>query len=170
MLFRSLWDEAWYGIGVCMSELGKWYEALPFLQKAIKLNDTNADYYVILAETEYKIGNVISSVEAFEKASEVDPTNADVYLMWSLIPFDQGDYDKAFGIVQLGMNELPQDADLYYRAVVYQIYGGNYREALLSLETALTLNYDTHVQLFEFFPELEKQKALYKIIQQYHEK
>jgi hypothetical protein len=35
------------------------------------------------------------------------------------------------------------------------------------LEAALSLDYDGHVQLFEFFPELEKQKALYKIIQQY---
>ena len=35
------------------------------------------------------------------------------------------------------------------------------------MEAALSLDYDAHVQLFEFFPELEKQKALYKIIQQY---
>ncbi len=147
--------------------MGKWYESLPFLQKAIKLNEQNGDYYLALAETEYKIGNVVSSIEAFTKAAEVDPTNPDVYLVWSLVPFDQGNFDKANDIIQMGIEEMPKEADLHYRSVVYLIHSGMYREALISLEAALTLNYDAHVQLFEFFPELEKQKALYKIIQQY---
>ena len=65
------------------------------------------------------------------------------------------------------MDELPDCADLYYRAVAYLLHGGDYREALLNLEIALTLDYDAHIQLFEFFPDLEKQKAIYKLIEQY---
>ncbi len=163
----ALWDEAWYGIGVCLSESGKWPEALPFLQKAVKLDDQNGEYYLALAETEYKMGNVLSSIEAFEKAAEVDADNPDVYLTWSLVPFDQGDFSRANDIVQMGISDLPAEADLYYRSVVYLIHAGQYRESLIQLEAALSLDYDAHVQLFEFFPELEKQKALYKIIQQY---
>jgi hypothetical protein len=44
---------------------------------------------------------------------------------------------------------------------------GNYQEAMDELEIALTLNYEAHKELYEFFPRLESQKALYKIIEQF---
>ena len=110
---------------------------------------------------------MLSSVEAFEKAAEVDAQNPDVYLTWSLVPFDQGDFLRANDIIQSGISDMPEEPDLYYRSAIYLIHAGHYREALIQLEAALSLDYDAHVQLFEFFPELEKQKALYKIIQQY---
>ena len=81
--------------------------------------------------------------------------------------FDQGDFISANDVVQKGIEELPEEADLYYRSAVYLIHAGQYKEALINLEVGLTLDFEAHIQLFEFFPELEKQKALYKIIQQY---
>lgn len=81
--------------------------------------------------------------------------------------FDQGQFDKAYEIIQDGLNELPDNATLYYRAAAYLFHGGDYKEALLNLEIALTLDYSAHEQLYVFFPELEKQKALFKLIEQY---
>ena len=77
---------------------------------------------------------------------------------------------RACDLLQAAIDEMPEEADLYYRMAVYQIHAGTYREALLNLETGLTLDYDSHVQLFDFFPDLEKQKALFRIIEQYREK
>ncbi|MEB3025971.1 tetratricopeptide repeat protein, partial [Parvimonas sp. M13] len=33
-----LWDEGWYGVGVCLYESNKWFQALHFLRKALNLN------------------------------------------------------------------------------------------------------------------------------------
>ena len=70
-------------------------------------------------------------------------------------------------IIQDGIEEIPEDASLYYTAVVYLLQDGKYKEAFSFLEKALYLNYEGHTALYDFFPNLETQKAIYKIIQQY---
>jgi tetratricopeptide (TPR) repeat protein len=161
------WDEAWYGVAVCLAVEEKWLESLNCIQKAIKLNEHIADYLLMLADLEYKIGNFIASNEAFEKAAELEPDFEDVWLKWSLVLFDQGQFDRAYEIIQQGIDDIPENASLYYRAAAYLLHAGDYREAILNLEVALALDYDAHEQLYDFFPELEKQKALFKLIEQY---
>ena len=119
--------------------------------------------------TIFNLGNVISAVSAYLKASEIEPEIAEVWLDWSFIVSEQGDYERAMEVLSLGIDELPEDASLYYRAVVYLIKASKYKEAFLYLENALTLDFEKHAELFEFFPELETQKAIMKIIDQFSE-
>ena len=84
-----------------------------------------------------------------------------------MIHFDQGDYSRAIELINNGLEENPDDSDLLYRMVIYQITAGHYKEAFTFLENALILNFDNHEVLFEFFPKLETQKALFKIIDQF---
>ncbi len=65
------------------------------------------------------------------------------------------------------IDELPDQAELYYIATAYHIADGRYREAFNYLENGLILDFEKHSMLFEFFPNQETQKALYKIIDQY---
>jgi hypothetical protein len=56
---------------------------------------------------------------------------------------------------------------LYYHAVVFLINAGFYKEAFNYLENALFLDFQNHTILFEYFKDLEIQKALFKIIEQF---
>jgi tetratricopeptide (TPR) repeat protein len=110
---------------------------------------------------------VVSSLEAYEQASQLEPGNPEVWLNWSFVLYEQGDYTRAIDLIEEGIEELPDEAELYYRATAYLIHSGKYKEAFHYLESALILDFDLHTVLFEFFPEMETQKALYKIIDQY---
>lgn len=66
-----------------------------------------------------------------------------------------------------GLDELPDNTDLLYRATAYLLLEGKYQQAFNYLENALLLDFDKHSILFEFFPGLEANKALLKIINQY---
>ena len=165
-----LCDEALYGTGMCLLALEKSFESLYFFNKALGINPDNELFLMGLAQAEYKIGNVISALDAYEKVSELDAGLIDLWLEWSFIYYEQGDFEKAHELISEGIAEIPDEAELYYRAVVYLISDGNYKEALGYLENALILDFDLHVLLFEFFPEKETQKALYKIIEQYRQK
>ena len=113
------------------------------------------------------MGNIVSAVGALIKASEIEPEIPEIWLDWSFILSEQGDYEKALEIIEIGIDALPEEASLYYRAVVYLIKASKYKEGFLYLENALTLDFEKHKELFEFFPELETQKALMKIIDQF---
>jgi tetratricopeptide (TPR) repeat protein len=164
---EPLWDEGWFGIAVCLNLQEKWYESIHFSRKALKINEENYEYWMLLAECEAKIGNVISAAEAYEQAANLAPFQAEVWLNWSLLFYEQGDYAKAVQLVVEGMEDNPKEAEMYYRATVYLLHGGQYKQAFEYLETALTLDFDKHILLFDFFQEIEQQKALYRIIQEF---
>lgn len=160
-------DDAWFAIGDSLDKQEKWYESIYFFQKAFESNEFSQRNSIALAEAEYKVGNVISSIEAYEKASLLDSSNLKVWLDWSYIYFEQGDYEKAKELIATGIEEVPDSSELYYRMTAYLISQGNYKEGFIYLENALILNFEKHTLLFEFFPELETQKALIKIIDQF---
>ncbi len=165
----SHYADAWFGMGVCLMSKEKWYEAIHFFKRAVKLDKENATYWVALAESEYKTGNVVSSVEAYKQAVAIAPLQADVWLNWSFIHYEQGDNDAAIDLIMEGLEEMPDNAEMQYRVVCYLIAAGQYQEAVKFLELALALDYDQHKVLFEFFPRLEIQKALQKLINQFRQ-
>ncbi|MCK5281195.1 MAG: tetratricopeptide repeat protein [Cyclobacteriaceae bacterium] len=163
----SFYDEAWFGVGKCLASQNKWYEAIHFLNRALKLDCENYLYWKKVAEAEYHVGNLVSSLDAYEEASMLNPEDLEIILDWSYIYYEQGEYEKALEIVVNTLSDLPEEADLYYRAAAYLLALGKYKEAYNYLENALVLNYDKHVDLLEFFPKLETQKALFRIIDQF---
>jgi len=122
-----------------------------------------------LAQSEFEVGNVVSSIEAYEKSAELDAENKDLWLDWSAIYFEEGDYDQAIDLMKDGLDIFPTEAVLHYRLVVYLFVKGNYKEAFVYLENALTLNFDAYVSMYEFHPELERQTVLFKLIDQYRQ-
>jgi tetratricopeptide (TPR) repeat protein len=162
--------DGWYGIGMCLIAQEKFFDSLYFFRQALKMDDSNELYWLGLAEAEFKTGNVLAAIEAYETASELDEENIDMWLDWSFIYYDQGDYDRALDLIHQGIEEMPDDADLWYRAAAYCMGAGRYKEAIGFLENGLILDFDKHETLFEFFTELDTQKALYKLIDQYRQK
>ena len=163
----SFYDEAWFGVGKCLASQSKWYEAIHFLNRALKLDCENYIYWKKVAEAEYHVGNLVSSLDAYEEASMLNPEDLEIILDWSYVYYEQGEYQKALDIILNSLSDLPDEADLYYRATAYLLALGKYKEAYNQLENALVLNYDKHVDLLEFFPKLETQKALFRIIDQF---
>jgi tetratricopeptide (TPR) repeat protein len=113
------------------------------------------------------LGNVNASVEAFEHSAALNPENVDLWLNWSLAYFEQGDIQEAVELVKRGLDELPAEALLHYRLTAYLTIAGKYKEAFNSLENALILDFDKHTVLYDFFPNIETQQALFKIISKY---
>jgi tetratricopeptide (TPR) repeat protein len=163
----EFWDEGWFGIGSVLYEQEKYIESIHFVNKAIKINGFKADYYCLLGDAETKLGNTVSADEAYQKAVELDPIVADFWLNWSLLYFDNQDYVQAMEIIEDAISELPEEADLYYRACVYLLYDTQFKKAYDYLQEALILDFDGHEQLYDYFSNLDTLKALQRIIDQY---
>jgi tetratricopeptide (TPR) repeat protein len=90
-----------------------------------------------------------------------------LFLDWSFIYYESGDLEVAINIIKEGMEDNPDASELYYRMTAYLIEYGKYKEAFIFLENALVLDFEMHTVLYEFFPRVETQKALFKIIDQF---
>ncbi|MCF6352272.1 MAG: tetratricopeptide repeat protein [Cyclobacteriaceae bacterium] len=163
----SLYHEPLFGAGICLGKLDRWYEAVHFFNKALKLNTENALYWRSIAEADYKVGNLVSSLDAYEESAMLNPTDYQTWVDWSFLVYEQGDISKAIRLIERGLRELPETAELHYRITAYFLTNGMHKEALKSLENALVLNFEKHIDLLEFFSEIKMQKALYKIIEKH---
>lgn len=160
------YEDAYYGIACCLFAKTKWYEGIGYLRKLVAINPDNEEYWILLGDTEYQLGNVIGAIESYEKANAIFGQNPRLWLNWSLVYLEQGDLEQSFQIIEQGISECPQEAILYYRAVTYYICSGKFNEAVEKLEVALSLDYEGHKLLFEAFPDAEAQNTLSRIIQQ----
>jgi tetratricopeptide (TPR) repeat protein len=127
----------------------------------------NPVYWKAVADCEFHVGNTVSSLDAYEEACLLDPEDKEVWLNWSYIYYEQGEYEKAIELLLDGLDELPDEPRFFYRLTAYLISAGKYKEAFNYLENALILDFDGHTELYEFFPKLETQKALFRIIEQF---
>jgi tetratricopeptide (TPR) repeat protein len=101
------YHEAWYGIGKCMDLQDKPYEAIHHFKKAVKLDRENPAYWLALGNAEYKLGNMVSCMEAYEEACLLDPLNMEVWQNWSYVMYENGDIDKAIILIMSGIEEIP---------------------------------------------------------------
>ncbi|MBG8553400.1 tetratricopeptide repeat protein [Hymenobacter guriensis] len=160
-------DEAWFGIGIVLIAQNRAFEAIHFFRKAVTLYDESLEYWMALAAAEYQVGNIVSALEAYDKATQVAPDSKDAWLNWSIILYEQGNFDGAVDLMRNALEIQPAEAELQYRLCAYLLAAGRYREAYETLENALVLDFDKHRLLFDYFPELESQKALARLIDQY---
>jgi tetratricopeptide (TPR) repeat protein len=161
------WHEALFGMASCFGGMERHLEAIFYLKEALKIQPENSYYWLELAENEAKLGNIVSAEEAYDKAVECDDTNEDAYICWAMFYFNQENYDMAIDIMNRALDEMPDEPDFYYRMVLFHFKEGTPKEAINYLEIALQLDYDGHTVLFEYFTDLNAQKMLYKIIEQY---
>ena len=120
-----------------------------------------------LAFTEFKVGNLVSSIEVYTRIIELYPGDVDSNLDFSFIYFESGDIDKAISIIRDAIEENPVESLFNYRLVVYLLDAGKYKEAINVLESALSMNFDNHDVLFDFIPKFEAQSALIRVINQF---
>ena len=160
-------DEAWFGQGVLLQEQERPYEALHFFRKAVELYGDSGEYWAALGAAENQVGNVVSALEAYEKATEVAPEDATGWVSWSAVLYEQGHYEEAIDLLGHAVELHPHEAHFHYMRCAYQLAAGRLREAYQELETALALNYEQHKLLFDYFPELENQPGLRRLIDQF---
>ena len=145
----------------------RWFEAIHFLKKALALDDKNAYYWLAIGDAETSMGNTVTGMESYQKSAELEPMNPEAWIKWSVVNHEQGDFEMAAELMLSAIDQMPEESELYYRAAVYFIKSGRYKEAFNYLETGLILNYEGHEIMFEYFKNLDTQKAIFRIIEQY---
>ena len=163
----QFFKESYYWLGKSLVALDKWFEAIHYFKKAHKFNTENIEYIKSLAFAEFKVGNMVSSIDLYTIALEKEPSDFKTALEFSSIYHESGDIDKAICIIEDAIDESPSESLLYYRLVIYLMDAGKYKESINVLESALSLNFDNHEVLFDFVPNFETQSALIRVINQY---
>ena len=161
-------SDPWMGIGIVKDLQGYLKEGLPFIEKAVKLEDSNYSHWTLLGNAYEKNDNRIDAERCYKKALELNPECADAYVDFSNLLYGQNLIEDAINIILEGLKKCNEDIDiLEYRLAIYLFEDGQKQEALSHLEDALQLNFDGIKHLLEFYPEITRQSDVMQLIQYY---
>jgi tetratricopeptide (TPR) repeat protein len=159
--------ESWLGMGIAMSMLERHKEAIPLIERAIALEDTNPDYFYIFAEILEKSGRFEDAQEAFEKASQMDPDNIELILDHSRFLAEQLGWHEGIKHLEQELVRLNANAELLFRLSAYLFQAGKKAESLRVLEEALAVDPEGYEKLFDYLPDLKSIPDFQNLIDQY---
>lgn len=131
-----------FSVGLASRQLGRYPEALTYLQQA-------ADEEPGSADVQYELGTLYRQLDQYERAIkhlaeaiQLRPDFVDAYNQLGIAYYDQGKYEEALTIFRATTQLEPTNAHHYYNLATVQKILRDYEEARIAFEKALQLKPD----------------------------
>jgi len=138
-----------------------------FLKKAIKLDDTCADFWNAFGKVNAALDHYEDALIAFSKSVEIEGTNADFWIGFADFYYHYNQVGLAIQTLFEAEKLVDENAQLLYKLSGYLTENGNTQLARIYLEKALILNFSMHPDLFVDFPGLQSKRWIKKMIGQF---
>jgi tetratricopeptide (TPR) repeat protein len=126
--------------GAALADLGKVSEALPYYDKAIKLNPHYYAAYYNRGNAYINLGKDKQALADFDRAIEINPKLAVAYNNRGVVSGRLGDYKRAITDFNRAVAINPTRADTYAnRGAAYESLG-NHKEAIADFDRAIAIN------------------------------
>lgn len=126
--------------GKANNALGNSDEAYSDLAMAITVNANDPDANLAFAQVYESQGNVAMAESYYRKTVQLNPSLISVYEPLSKMLLDTGKYDDAVNILQQGVAQKPDSAELHIMLGSSQELAGNATGALASFDKAMSLD------------------------------
>jgi len=147
----------------------KEYEkALFYIDKLINLDDQNASYWQIYAESNSKLGFYEESAKALKKCLTLNDNSLEIYLALSDSYYFMGDYQNAMTTLIKAETYYHRYPEIEYRLSGLYFLSKNILFGKKHLEKALELSYQKYRIFLKLFPMLENERTIDDIIQKYN--
>lgn len=134
--------EALQFLGVLLHQTGREVLAEQFIQRAIKLDKTNAGCYFNLAEVQRASDRPQAAISNYRKAIELESDQADYYFGLGSALLDTGDSKTASELLQQAVLLAPDDAQIHNNLGNALADIGQIGEAIISYRSAISAQAD----------------------------
>jgi len=134
--------DAYFFIGYCNGELGRYTEAIEAFKQAIRLRPDFADAHCNLGITYDKLGRYTEAIEAYKQAIRLNPDFATAHYYLGITYGELGRYTEAIEAYKQAIRLRPDFADAHCNLGVSYHKLGRYTEAIEAFKQAIRLNPD----------------------------
>ena len=159
--------EAWCAVALILDSQNQHVEASYHIKKAVDINSSNIDFLFAYAQINEKIGLIKEAEIAYKKVLEIDDLDTESWLNYSQLLHKNESIYKAIEVLQKGVKLNPKNAKLCYRLSAYLFQSGSENQALSIFEKALSIDYDLHEEIFQYYPSLKDNKNLLNLLIEY---
>jgi len=160
--------EAYAGIGFILSDENNPKSAIKFLKHAHTLSPYNTDYMYVMVEEYNKLEEYDKALKIVNEILDLNPYDENAYITMMECYVLKDDAESAFIAVNRGLSVLGNNAPLLYRKAFLHFAENENESGLLTLESALEIDYDGHIEFLNFDAEnLTNNTAIMELIEEY---
>ena len=156
-------DTAWFGIGLIYWIERDFESGIKNIKKSIRIDGLNSEYWLTLGKIYKDYDKKAEAVSALKKAAKIEPENIEIWFTWTDLYLKFDEPENAVNVLKKGITKN-SDVILKYRMAALLFEIKRFREAYLELEVALIQDSEQLDFLFEFNPQLKKNKKISKMI------
>lgn len=156
-------EEIYYQLGKIYMLEKKPGVAARYFERAVNLDDRNEDYITGLAEAWLADGKPAEAEACFVRATELAPELPESWVRYAEFKFSQGAYTEVITLMEEAI-ESTWGAGLYFIQAAAEFRMNKRKQALRSLEEALSEGVEEHEVLFTYIPELREDKDVKAIL------
>jgi tetratricopeptide (TPR) repeat protein len=159
-------DEAFYLLGNIYKLQEKWESALNAYFKAIEIEDSREEYFLGLANMYEKLNEPKKAESFFDEMLLLDPSEEYFYEEYIRFLIIHRKFAKALKVIKQSEDNVYSPEILYLKIVC--LLGMNKKSrALALLDVALEENFEQHLILVDYIPEILQDEAIQSIIRYY---
>jgi tetratricopeptide (TPR) repeat protein len=154
--------DPWLGTGIVLDLMERTTEALPFLKKAVQLDELNPDYLHVYAAALTKEGQTVEAFVNLFKALSINPMSDDLLVdITELRALDNISY--AFEEMHDHIEAYELQGHALLHRVKYAWLCGRQMDALIFYRKLVIEDKELASQLLEIFPEITDIHLLYEL-------
>ena len=137
--------QAWlahYNLGVALAQAGRFEDAIPHYEQALRVRPDFADIHNNLGVALRRIGRVDAAIGQYQQALRIKPDFAEAHNNLGLALAQQGKLDEAIAQYQQAVQIKPDDADAHWNLGCALLQSGKAEEAIPHLQWRLRTNPD----------------------------
>ena len=137
------------------------------MEKALDLEDDNAEFWYIYGDLKYKLADWEVAISAYERVTALDPLHPEIWADLADAYVETGHPEKAEEVLEEGIYQQSENASLVYRMAALLFRQGKQKNALKTLAKALQMDFEKHHELFEAYPQVEQMKEVQDLIRSF---
>jgi len=142
---RKDYAQAWYEVGYCLENLGRWQEAIDAYKQAIRLKPDDAEAYFDLGLAYGKMDRWQDSVDAYKQAIRLKLDYAEAHVDFHWGPYKRGNSDRwhqAIDVFRKVIPLKPDDAEAHFGLGLAYWMMNDWQDAVNAFKEAIRLKPD----------------------------
>jgi len=164
----AFFSDAYFGKANICFQQNKYEESLELVNKAIKIDDLNAEYHYLLGSIYTELKDDKSASLSYKKAFEIDPSEIDFVLALNESYIKIKKYVEAKDVLIAFLKEHKKNALIFFRLAGCFLRLDDKVQALDAFENGLRIDPSDHSEIFTVFPDAFIQNEEFpKLIESY---
>ncbi len=159
-------DAAFFSLATTCLHTGKFKEAMNAIGKAIYLEDSNPEYYLLKGQLWQELNNPEQAEQAFKEALQLAPGMLENWVELIAFYIGEGRLNEASAMTEEAIT-FHEEAELYFIDAAIQWSLGNKNSFVSCLWDAVNMDESLFDIMFHYFPEMEHNEEVLSILQQY---